>query len=162
MQPAVHRGLLPRMHNERRPTVLLVEDYDDAREMYRDYLEYSGFIVETAKDGAEALAKAQSVAPDIVLMDLSLPGIDGWEATRRLKADPATAHLTIVALSAHALAAEGDRAREAGCDGFIPKPCLPSDLVTQLVTYLKLDEARQRSNRSGSASRDRRTRPRRR
>jgi CheY-like chemotaxis protein len=123
----------------RRPVVLLVEDYDDAREMYRDYLEFSGFCVETARDGAEALCKARTAAPDIVLMDLSLPVIDGWEATRRLKADPATAHLTIVALSAHALAVEGERARRAGCDGFIAKPCLPAELVSHLATYLKLD-----------------------
>lgn len=147
------------MHTERRPTVLLVEDYDDAREMYRDYLEFSGFVVETASDGAEALAKAQTVGPDVVLMDLSLPGIDGWEATRRLKADPATAHLTIVALSAHALSAEGERAREAGCDGFIPKPCLPSELVAQLANYLKLDGAHPGSGRPGSRRQARRTRP---
>lgn len=150
------------MQNERRPTVLLVEDYDDAREMYRDYLEFCGFVVETAKDGAEALAKAKTLGPDIVLMDLSLPGIDGWEATRRLKADPETAHLTVVALSAHALSAEGERARAAGCDGFIAKPCLPSDLVALLATYLKLDAARPRSDRSGPAPRGRRTPPRRR
>jgi two-component system cell cycle response regulator DivK len=148
------------MHSDRKPVVLLVEDYDDAREMYREYLEYAGFRVETARDGAEALAKAPDVEPDIVLMDLSLPGIDGWEATRRLKADPATAHLTIIALSAHALSAEGDRAREAGCDGFIPKPCLPSDLVAQLGGFLKLDGAHRTVNRDGPASRVRRPKPR--
>jgi CheY-like chemotaxis protein len=129
------------MHSDSSPVVLLVEDYDDAREMYRDYLEFSGFRVETARDGAEAIAKARAVDPDIVLMDLSLPGMDGWEATRHLKRDPATAHLLIVALSAHALAADGSRATDAGCDGFIAKPCLPSDLVAQLATYLKLDAA---------------------
>src|SRR4029453_2180479 len=98
----------------RGPLILLVEDYDDAREMYRDYLEYSGFQVETARDGHEALTKARASNPDLVLMDLSLPGLDGWEATRVLKTDPATSHLIVVALSAHALAAEGDRARKAG------------------------------------------------
>jgi two-component system cell cycle response regulator DivK len=71
-------------------------------------------------------------------MDLSLPGIDGWEATRLLKADPATRHLVIVALSAHALAAEGERARAAGCDGFIAKPCLPPDLVAHVLEFLKM------------------------
>jgi CheY-like chemotaxis protein len=120
------------------PLVLLVEDYDDAREMYRDYLEFSGFRVETARDGREAIEKAHHLMPDLILMDLSLPGIDGWEATSRLKQNPATMHLTIVALSAHALAAEGDRAREAGCDGFIAKPCLPHELVEQMAVYLKL------------------------
>ena len=138
----------------RPPLILLVEDYDDAREMYRDYLEFSGFRVETARDGREALDKARSLMPDLTLMDLSLPGIDGWEATRQLKSDPTTAHLTIVALSAHALAAEGERARVAGCDGFIAKPCLPQDLVEQMATYLRVQSEqsprtrRQRSRRT--------------
>jgi CheY-like chemotaxis protein len=117
--------------------ILVVEDFDDAREMYRDYLEFSGFRVETARDGREAIEKARSLQPDLILMDLSLPGIDGWEATRLLKAAPDTRHILIVALSAHALAAEGERARAAGCDGFIAKPCLPPDLVHEIVRYLK-------------------------
>jgi two-component system cell cycle response regulator DivK len=121
-----------------RPFVLLVEDFDDAREMYRDYLEFSGFRVETARDGREAIEKARALRPHLILMDLSLPGIDGWEATRILKNDPATAELVIVALSAHALAPEGDRARAAGCDGFIAKPCLPTDLVAEIAVHLKL------------------------
>jgi CheY-like chemotaxis protein len=121
-----------------KPLILVVEDFDDAREMYRDYLEFSGYRVETARDGREAIDKAQALKPDLILMDLSLPGVDGWEATRLLKSDPVTRHLLIVALSAHALAAEGERAREAGCDGFIAKPCLPPDLVTEVERYLKL------------------------
>jgi two-component system cell cycle response regulator DivK len=120
------------------PLVLLVEDYDDARDMYRDYLEFSGFRVETARDGREALEKARAIHPDVVLMDLSLPGLDGWEATRILKADPATNGLRIIALSAHALGPEGERARAAGCEGFIAKPCLPADLVNQLAVFLKI------------------------
>jgi two-component system cell cycle response regulator DivK len=125
-----------------RPFILIVEDFDDAREMYREYLEFAGFRVETARDGREAIEKAREIDPDLILMDLSLPVMDGWEATRRLKGDPATAHLVIVALSAHALAAEGDRARQAGCDGFIAKPCLPSDLVAQMMSFLKLQSDR--------------------
>ncbi len=123
---------------EARAFILLVEDFEDAREMYRDYLEFSGFRVETARDGHEAIEKARTQQPDLILMDLSLPGIDGWEATRILKSDPATAHLIIVALSAHAMAPEGDRARAAGVDGFIAKPCLPADLVDQIDGHLKL------------------------
>jgi two-component system, cell cycle response regulator DivK len=123
---------------EARAFILLVEDFEDAREMYRDYLEFSGFRVETARDGHEAIEKARSQQPDLILMDLSLPGIDGWEATRILKSDPTTAHLIIVALSAHAMAPEGDRARAAGVDGFIAKPCLPADLVNQIDGHLKL------------------------
>jgi two-component system, cell cycle response regulator DivK len=137
-----------------KPLILLVEDFDDARDMYRDYLEFSGFSVETARDGREAIEKARAINPDLILMDLSLPGIDGWEATRLLKADPATAHLLVVALSAHALAAEGDRARAAGCDGFIAKPCLPPDLVAQIADLLKL-------NTESEGSGERRPRPRR-
>ena len=123
------------------PLILIVEDFDDAREMYRDYLEFSGFRVETARDGVEGMAKARELQPDLILMDLSLPGIDGWEATRLLKADPETNHLLIVALSAHALATEGERARAAGCDGFIAKPCLPPDLVHEVSSYLKAQSA---------------------
>ncbi len=132
------------------PLILVVEDFDDAREMYRDYLEFAGFRVETARDGREAIDKARALHPDLILMDLSLPGVDGWEATRLLKSDPATRHLLIVALSAHALAAEGERARAAGCDGFIAKPCLPPDLVTEITRYLKLQpELRARRARPG-------------
>jgi two-component system, cell cycle response regulator DivK len=130
------------------PLILVVEDFEDAREMYREYLEYSGFRVETACDGREAIEKARALNPDLILMDLSLPGVDGWEATRLLKADPATRHLLIIALSAHALATEGDRARAAGCDGFIAKPCLPPDLVTEITRYLNLQAGRGRERRA--------------
>ena len=119
------------------PLILVVEDFDDAREMYRDYLEFAGFRVETARDGREGIEKARAFQPDLILMDLSLPGIDGWEATRLLKAAPETRQIIIIALSAHALATEGDRARAAGCDGFIAKPCLPPDLVLEITKYLK-------------------------
>src|SRR5919198_6257216 len=121
--------------------ILLVEDFVDARDMYREYLEFSGFTVETAGDGYEAIAKAHEHNPDLVLMDLSLPGLDGWEATRRLRADPATAHLTIVALSAHALAADWERARLAGWDGFIVNPRPPQDLVNEMMGYLRAARA---------------------
>jgi len=119
------------------PLILVVEDFDDAREMYRDYLDFAGFRVETARDGREGIEKARALQPDLILMDLSLPGIDGWEATRLLKAAPETRQIIIIALSAHALATEGDRARAAGCDGFIAKPCLPPDLVLEINKYLK-------------------------
>jgi two-component system, cell cycle response regulator DivK len=132
-----------------KPLILIVEDFDDAREMYRDYLELSGFRVETARDGREAIDKTRRLQPDLVLMDLSLPGIDGWEATRLLKAAPETRHIVIVALSAHALAAERERARAAGCEGFIAKPCLPPDLVREVSKYLRGHGAdrRQRATR---------------
>ena len=82
-----------------RPRVLLVDDYPDAREMYTEYLEFSGFDVVEAENGIEALQRAVDAAPDIILMDLSLPVMDGWEATRRLKADKRTASIPVVALT---------------------------------------------------------------
>lgn len=130
--------------------MLLVEDYEDARDMYRDYLLFSGFAVETADNGLEAIAKARELKPDVILMDLSLPVLDGWEATRLLKADPATAPIKVIALSAHAMAAEESRATAAGCDGFIAKPCLPETVVTELARHLPAAPAR-RVNSAGAS-----------
>jgi two-component system cell cycle response regulator DivK len=112
-----------------RPLVLVVEDYPDAREMYAEYLRFSGFRVAEARNGEEALALSLELQPDVVLMDLALPLMDGWEATRRLKSDARTAQILIVALTGHALAGHAEGARRAGCDAFVTKPCLPDDLV---------------------------------
>jgi CheY-like chemotaxis protein len=84
------------------------------------------------------VAKARALLPNLILMDLSLPGMNGWEATRILKSDPATRHLTIVALSAHAVSGAEVRSGGAPCDGFIAKPCLPPDLVAHVSGFLKL------------------------
>ena len=118
------------------PRVLLVDDYRDARDMYGEYLEYSGYQVIQAANGIEALQRAIDDQPDIILMDLSLPVMDGWEATRRLKADQRTAGIPVVALTGHALAGISDRAKEAGCDAFVTKPCLPEDLVREIKRVL--------------------------
>jgi two-component system cell cycle response regulator DivK len=118
------------------PRVLLVDDYADAREMYAEYLKFAGFQVVEAANGLEALERALDESPDIILMDLSLPAMDGWEATRRLKADPRTAHILIVALTGHAVAGLAERARMAGCDAFVAKPCLPEDLVAEIRRLL--------------------------
>jgi two-component system cell cycle response regulator DivK len=120
-----------------RPCVLLVDDYPDAREMYSEYLQYSGFDVIEAGNGMEALQQAAERAPDIILMDLSLPVMDGWEATRRLKADRRTAGIPVVALTGHALAGISEGARRAGCDAFVTKPCLPEDLVKEIRKVLE-------------------------
>jgi CheY-like chemotaxis protein len=120
-----------------KPRVLLVDDYPDAREMYGEYLEYSGYDVIEAANGIEALQRAVDDKPDIILMDLSLPVMDGWEATRRLKADERTAGIPVVALTGHALAGISDGARQAGCDSFVTKPCLPEDLVLEIKRVLK-------------------------
>jgi len=119
-----------------RQLVLVVEDYQDAREMYAAYLQFSGFDVAEAGNGVEAVEKATGLLPDIILMDLALPRMDGWEATRRLKGDPRTRHIPIVALTGHALAGHADGAREAGCDSFVTKPCLPDALVAEIRRLL--------------------------
>jgi two-component system cell cycle response regulator DivK len=119
-----------------RPRVLLVDDYPDAREMYSEYLQFSGFDVVEATNGIEALQSALDQSPDIILMDLSLPVMDGWEATRRLKADQRTASIPVVALTGHALAGISDGAKRAGCDAFVTKPCLPEDLVKEIRRIL--------------------------
>jgi CheY-like chemotaxis protein len=121
---------------ELRPLVLVVDDYQDAREMYAEYLSFSGFRVAEATNGAEAVEKALELRPDVILMDLSLPGMDGWTATRQLKSDDRTRHIPVVALTGHALAGASDGARQAGCDAFVTKPCLPDDLVVELRRIL--------------------------
>jgi len=133
-----------------RPRVLLVDDYPDAREMYAEYLEFSGFEVVEAENGMEALQRAIDTSPDIILMDLSLPVMDGWEATRRLKADKRTAPIPVVALTGHALAGISEGAKKAGCDAFVTKPCLPEDLVKEIRKILDSQDASQKKvRRSG-------------
>jgi len=118
------------------PLILVVDDYQDAREMYAEYLQFSGFRVAEARNGNEAVEQAFALKPDLILMDLSLPGMDGWEATRRLKADDRTRHIPIVALTGHALAGASEGAKKAGCDSFVTKPCLPDDLVVEVRRML--------------------------
>ena len=118
------------------PLILVVDDYQDAREMYAEYLVFSGFRVAEARNGNEAVAQAFALTPDLILMDLSLPGMDGWEATRLLKADERTKHIPVVALTGHALAGASEGARKAGCDSFVTKPCLPDDLVVEVRRML--------------------------
>ncbi len=125
------------MTTRTQPLVLVVEDYSDAREMYAAYLQFSGFDVAEATNGVEAIEKAQSLTPDIILMDLALPRMDGWEATRRLKADDRTKHIPIVALTGHALPGHSEGARQAGCDAFVTKPCLPDALVAEIKRLLE-------------------------
>ena len=122
--------------NTRRPRVLLVDDYSDARDMYRAYLELCGFDVVEAVNGADALLRARDERPDIILMDLSLPVMDGWEATRRLKEDPRTADIPILVLTGQG-AAESLLGQGSGpWDGFVAKPCLPEDLVRAIRVLL--------------------------
>ena len=119
-----------------RPVVLLVDDFQDNREMYAMYLDHTGFRVVEAANGHEALDVAFSSVPDVIVMDLSLPGLDGWEATRRLKADARTRHIPVLALTSHALEGFSKGARDAGCDGFVTKPCLPENLASEIRAML--------------------------
>jgi len=118
------------------PLVLVVDDYQDAREMYAEYLSFSGFRVVEAATGTEAVEKALALQPDVILMDLSLPGMDGWAATRQLKSDERTKRIPVLALTGHALAGASEGARLAGCDAFVTKPCLPDELVVEVRRML--------------------------
>jgi CheY-like chemotaxis protein len=129
----------------KQPLVLLAEDFEDARELYRDYLQFSGFDVETANNGRDAITRAVELQPDLILMDASMPVLDGWQATRELKANPVTRHIPILALTAHAFDDARREARAVGCDGFVTKPCLPDDLVTKVRAAL--DNGRKKSKR---------------
>jgi CheY-like chemotaxis protein len=124
------------MTEQKTPLILVVDDYQDAREMYAEYLQFSGFRVAEARNGNEAVDQAFALKPDLILMDLSLPGMDGWEATKRLKADERTRRIPIVALTGHALAGASEGAKKAGCDAFVTKPCLPDDLVVEVRRML--------------------------
>jgi two-component system, cell cycle response regulator DivK len=121
-----------------RPLILLVEDQSELREMYAQQFQLSGFDVIEAGNGADAITHTSEHFPDVVLMDLSLPVLDGWEATRRLKSDKRTAHIPVVALTAHDGAGELQRATRAGCDWFVPKPCPPDALITEIRRVLAI------------------------
>ena len=121
-----------------RTTVLLVEDHPDNRGIYRTILEHGGIHVVEAEDGATGVRLARELRPDLILMDVSLPVMDGWEATRILKSDPATAGILIIALTAHALRGDRERAEAAGCDGYIPKPAPPREVLEEVRRRLGL------------------------
>jgi two-component system, cell cycle response regulator DivK len=131
-------------HRER-PLVLIVEDQSELRQLYAQELTMSGFDVIEAGNGAEAIAHTAERHPDVVLMDLSLPVVDGWEATRRLKDDSRTAHIPVMALTAHDESGDIQRATRAGCDWFVPKPCQPHDLIEEVRRVLGGARARKAS-----------------
>jgi CheY-like chemotaxis protein len=117
-------------------TLLLVEDNEMNRDMLSRRLVRAGYEVLLAVDGEEGLALAQQKLPALILMDMSLPGIDGWEATRRLKAAPATRAIPVIALTAHAMASDRESALAAGCDDFDTKPVELSRLLTKIEALL--------------------------
>jgi CheY-like chemotaxis protein len=104
------------------PKILLVEDNEMNRDMLSRRLRRKGYVVVMALDGQSALEMSQTEAPNLILMDVGLPELDGWEATRRLKADPATRHIPVIALTAHAMSSDREKGFEAGCDDYETKP----------------------------------------
>jgi two-component system cell cycle response regulator DivK len=117
--------------------ILVVEDNESSRDMLARRLSRRGYQVVLAADGLRGIAMAQEQSPDLIIMDMSLPEIDGWEATRRLKADPATRAIPIVALTAHAMASDRKKAMDAGCDDYHTKPVDFESLVRSLEAFLE-------------------------
>ena len=118
------------------PRILLVEDNEMNRDMLSRRLQKRGFEVLMAENGAEALTLASSANPDLVLMDVGLPDIDGWTVTRRLREDASTAGIPIIALTAHALASDRERAFRAGCDDYETKPVELPNLIAKIEEHL--------------------------
>jgi CheY-like chemotaxis protein len=118
-------------------TILLVEDNPHNRKIFSGMLTHAGFRVVEAEDGQQALDRAATEKPDLILMDLSIPGVDGWEVTRRLKSGE-TRQTPIIALTAHAMRGDEERAIQAGCDGYLTKPISPKKVVEEVKKYLKL------------------------
>jgi two-component system, cell cycle response regulator DivK len=118
--------------------VVVVEDHADSREMYVHGLAMFGFRTAEAGDGQEAIRLAVELKPDVIVTDLSLPGLDGCDLIGRLRADPATRGIPVIALTAHADQASALRAHQAGCSAFLAKPCLPDALVAEVNRVLSL------------------------
>lgn len=117
-------------------TILLIEDNEDNRIVYSTILRHFGYEVLEALTGEEGIAMAERERPDLILMDVGLPGIDGWEATTRLKRGDATRHIPVVALTAHALNEHRARAMEVGCDAYLAKPVEPREVLLTVQRFL--------------------------
>ena len=117
-------------------TVLLVEDNEDNLIVYRTILDHVGYRVIEARDGEEGVARALADQPDLILMDVSLPKMDGWEATRRIKADAGTRQIPIIAVTAHALDDDREKATQVGCDGYLAKPVAPRRVVEEVERFI--------------------------
>jgi len=126
------------------PLILVADDVPDVRDIVAEYLGYHGYQVATAEDGLEALAKAFELSPDLILMDLSMPNLDGWEATRRLRRDARTQHIPVIAFTGHVLKAYLEAALDAGCDLVVTKPLRPGDLEAEIRKLLGRDPSSRR------------------
>jgi two-component system cell cycle response regulator DivK len=116
--------------------ILVVEDQEDNMQILRDLLINAGYEMVEAENGEEALAAVAEQLPDLILMDIQLPIMDGYEATRRIKADPASQSIPIIAVTSYALSGDEAKARAAGCDDFVPKPYSPRQLLAKIRQYL--------------------------
>jgi two-component system cell cycle response regulator DivK len=115
--------------------ILVVEDQEDNRRILRDLLRHAGFDVVEVGDGEQALTAAVAHHPDVILMDIQLPLLDGYEATRRIKADPVLKHIPIIVVTSYALSGDEARARAAGCDAYMAKPYSPRALLAKIREY---------------------------
>ena len=118
--------------------ILVVEDQEDNRQILRDLLGSIGYEMVEAENGEEALSVAAAEQPDLILMDIQLPLLDGYEATRRIKANPALAKIPIIAITSYALSGDEEKARAAGCDDYVTKPYSPRALLAKIRQYLPL------------------------
>ena len=116
--------------------ILVIEDTEDNRQIVRDLLESAGYELIEALDGLEGVAAAEREHPDLILMDIQLPGIDGYEATRRIRAIPALATVPIIAVTSYALSGDEAKTRAAGCDGYVAKPFSPRLLLAKIREFL--------------------------
>jgi len=116
--------------------ILVVEDQEDNRQILRDLLGNAGYELTEAENGEEAIAAVAKERPDLILMDIQLPVLDGYEATRRIRTNPDLNSVPIIAVTSYALAGDEDKARAAGCDGYVSKPYSPRDLLAKVRTYL--------------------------
>jgi CheY-like chemotaxis protein len=138
------RRVLPRPQR-----ILVADDSPDVREVWNLWLTFWGFVVDEAGDGAEALRKARSFAPHIVLMDMCMPVVNGFRATEQLKADPATARIPVLALSADVFPSAPQRAVDAGCEAFLAKPVSPDHLLREIRATLRRVNDRRAADRPG-------------
>ncbi|PWB63512.1 MAG: response regulator [Bradyrhizobiaceae bacterium] len=117
--------------------ILIIEDTEDNRRILRDLLTNAGFELIEATDGEKGVAAAIAEKPDLILMDIQLPVINGYEATRRIKADPSLRHIPIIAVTSYALSGDEIKARSAGCDGYIAKPYSPRQILAMVRDFLR-------------------------
>jgi two-component system cell cycle response regulator DivK len=118
--------------------ILVVEDQEDNRQIIRDLLSATDYEIIEAESGEQALEAVAKQRPDLILMDIQLPSMDGYEATRQIKADPTLRSITIIAVTSYALSGEEQKARAAGCDEYVPKPYSPRQLLAKIRQYLPL------------------------